>query len=147
MQNLLNKAIILATKKHGLQTDKIGKPYILHPLRVMMDVNTMEEKIVAVLHDIVEDTDISCKQLLELGFSSKICNAVSDISKLLNEPYEDYLRRVASNDLSKTVKIADLRDNMSPMRQYMLSDEKQKNLKKKYVKALLYLEGYGYVQE
>ena len=79
-KNLLERAIELAVKHHKGQTDKAGKAYILHPLRLMMAVNTNEEKIVAVLHDIVEDTDITLEDLRNEGFSNAIVDAIECVT-------------------------------------------------------------------
>ncbi len=141
---LLSKVITFAVKAHDGQTDKIGEPYILHPLRVMMDCNSMVEKIVAVLHDTVEDTDVSLDDISTLfdhdrTFADTVVDAVEAMTKRKGELYEDYLMRVKQNPIALSVKLADIRDNMSPIRQYRLPMEKQTTLKAKYLKALMLL--------
>jgi guanosine-3',5'-bis(diphosphate) 3'-pyrophosphohydrolase len=94
----LNKAIQLAAEAHEGQFDKAGQPYILHPLRVMMFLETEEEKIVGVLHDVIEDTTITEERLRQLGFSEKIIEAVrsvarANISKQRKENYWEFIRR------------------------------------------------------
>jgi len=145
--DLLSKVIEFAVKAHGGQIDKIGEPYILHPLRVMMDCNTMVEKIVAILHDTVEDTDATLEDIRALftnnnnrTYADTIVNAVDALTKREGEVYEDYLNRVKDNPIAISVKLADIRDNMSPIRQYRLPLEKQIKLKAKYLKALMLLQ-------
>jgi GTP diphosphokinase / guanosine-3',5'-bis(diphosphate) 3'-diphosphatase len=108
----LEKAIEIATKVHANQTDKGGNPYIQHPLRVMNAVDTTEEKIVAVLHDSVEDSDLTLEDLTAEGFSDRIISAIGAISKRGCEKRKDYLQRVINNPIALKVKIADMTDNM-----------------------------------
>jgi len=109
----LDKAIQLATKIHAGQKDRYGKPYILHPLQVMMRVNTDQEKIVAILHDVIEDSNLEAKDLAEQGFSPEIVTAVDCLSKRDSEKYQDYIERVLPNPLARKIKLADLEDNMN----------------------------------
>jgi GTP diphosphokinase / guanosine-3',5'-bis(diphosphate) 3'-diphosphatase len=111
MQELLNKAIAIARIAHDGQVDKGGQPYIAHPLRVMNNVETVEEKIVAVLHDSVEDSDLTLEDLKRAGFSDSIVEAIAAITKLEGEKRKDYLKRVMDNRLALKVKIADMSDN------------------------------------
>ena len=110
--NLLEVAIGIAYAAHKGQKDKYGQPYITHPLRVMMRVNTEEEKIAAVLHDVVEDTDITLDSLRQAGIPENIIAAVDCLTKREGEGYEDYLQRAKGNPIALKVKIADLEDNM-----------------------------------
>jgi (p)ppGpp synthase/HD superfamily hydrolase len=112
LENLLHTAIGIAKTAHSGQKDKAGNPYIEHPLRVMENLETTEEKIVGVLHDIVEDTQITLDNLRAMGFPEFILNAIDAVTKRPQEEYEDYLNRVKSNPLALKVKIADMRDNM-----------------------------------
>ena len=139
--DILSKAIIFATQKHDGQFDKIGEPYILHPIRVMLDCNTLVEKIVAILHDVIEDTDATYEDIFALFLShdnidSTVADAVEAMTKRKGESYEDYLSRVKANPIALTVKLADIRDNMSPIRQFRLPHDTQVRLKAKYLKAL-----------
>lgn len=77
----LEKAIALAAKKHAGQIDKAGQPYILHPLRLMLNVDTIEQKMVAVMHDLLEDTDTTIVDLISLGFSQNVIDAVVALTK------------------------------------------------------------------
>ena len=116
---LLRKAIEIATKAHLGQVDKGGYPYIGHPLRVMNAVEATEEKIVAVLHDVIEDTSVSYDDLHEEGFSHTVVFAhreadlfeIAALTKIDGEPRKTYLKRIIDNPLALKVKIADLEDN------------------------------------
>lgn len=139
---MLNQAIILATTKHADQRDKGGQPYILHPLRVMLNssLTTNEERIVAVLHDVIEDTDCSSEVLLEQGFTSEIIAAIEAITHLEKESQKDYLSRVKANPLAMTVKLADIADNLTPARLDQLPPTEHERLTEKYNTALAYLQ-------
>jgi (p)ppGpp synthase/HD superfamily hydrolase len=107
----LERAIKIATTAHTGQVDKAGEPYILHPLRVMLTVFAPDERIVAVLHDVIEDSEITSKDLLAEGFSTRIVEAVVALSKSRDQSYDQYIEGVALNPLARTVKLADLEDN------------------------------------
>lgn len=109
---LLEKAIGIAVDAHHGQKDRYGAPYILHPLRVMARVTTPIEKTVAVLHDVVEDTDWTFQDLKREGFSAQIIDALECVSKRPQEPYEQFVKRSAGNSLARRIKLADLEDNM-----------------------------------
>jgi GTP diphosphokinase / guanosine-3',5'-bis(diphosphate) 3'-diphosphatase len=109
----LTRAIALAELAHGGQVDKAGKPYINHPLRVMQSMQTEMGRIVAVLHDAVEDSDLTLDQLTEAGFGIEIVTAIDAITKRPGEVYEIYLQRVMANPIALQVKIADMSDNMN----------------------------------
>ena len=109
----LEDAILLAVKNHKGQIDKAGQPYILHPLRLILKMDTEEERIVAVLHDIIEDTPVTINELQEKGFSERIVDAVVCLTKKDGERYNEYIERVATNPLAKKVKLADLEDNIN----------------------------------
>jgi len=109
---LLSLATKLAEDAHKEALDKGGNPYIGHPLRVMSSMNTTDEKIVAVLHDAIEDSPLTLEDLSLLGFSSSILKALDAITKRDGENYEVYLGRVVVNPIALKVKIADITDNM-----------------------------------
>ena len=137
----LDKAIEIATEAHKGQLDKSGKDYIGHPLRVMGMGKTEEEKIVGVLHDVIEDTDWTFEALAEEGFSKEIINALRCVTKISeNENYDDFIERVKKNPLAVAVKINDLSDNMDIRRLPYLSDKDVKRLKK-YLRAYKKLIG------
>lgn len=136
--NLLNNAIILATQAHKGQVDKGGNNYILHPIRVMLKCNTLEEQIVAICHDIIEDTYILEIDLISSGFSKEIIDAIYAITRRTNETYLNFIRRCQQNPIAKIVKLADLDDNMNLSR---ISNPTQKDIKRnhKYAKAIAIL--------
>ena len=107
----LGHAIMIATEAHWGQTDKGGQPYILHPLRVMAGMNTQKERIVAVLHDVIEDADTYSIDQATADFGIDVAMALDAITKRDGEPYSDYLARVGTNLLATVVKLADLEDN------------------------------------
>ena len=137
----LERAIEIATEAHKGQYDKAGNDYIGHPLRVMEMGTTENEKIVGVLHDVVEDTDWTFEALAAEGFSEEVIAALRCVTKLSeNENYDDFIERVKKNSLAVAVKINDLSDNMDIRRLPYLSDKDIKRLKK-YLKAYKRLIG------
>ena len=112
MQDLLGKAITIAVESHSGQINKKGDPYILHPLRIMFNADTLEEKIIAILHDVIEKTDKDFDFLRNTGFSDKVILAVDALSRRSGESYDKYIDRVAENQLAKNIKILDLKDNI-----------------------------------
>ena len=137
----LERAIQIATEAHKGQLDKAGKDYICHPLRVMEMGKTEEEKIVGVLHDVVEDGDWTFEALEAEGFSQEVIAALRCVTKTSeNENYDEFIERVRKNPLAVAVKINDLTDNMDIRRLPYLSDKDVKRLKK-YLKAYKKLTG------
>lgn len=137
----LQRAIEIATEAHKGQFDKAGKEYIGHPLRVMEMGKSEEEKIIGVLHDVVEDSDWTFEALAAEGFSEEVIAALKCVTKLAeNENYDDFIERVKKNPLAVAVKINDLTDNMDIRRLPYLSDKDIKRLKK-YLKAYKKLIG------
>ncbi len=137
----LPRAIEIATEAHKGQFDKAGNEYIGHPLRVMEMGRTEDEKIVGVLHDLVEDTDWTFEMLEAEGFAPEIIAALKCVTKLSeNENYDAFIERVRKNPLATAVKINDLTDNMDIRRLPYLSDKDVKRLKK-YLKAYKKLIG------
>ncbi len=109
---MLDKAIRIAAKAHEGQLDKAGQPYILHPLRVMFMRRNETERICAVLHDTIEDSDITIEYLRKEGFSEGVLIALDALTKRENENYDDFIGRVLENKTACKVKLADLSDNM-----------------------------------
>ena len=137
----LERAIEIATEAHRGQLDKAGNEYIQHPLRVMAAGRTTSEKIVGVLHDVVEDSNWTLEQLAAEGFSGEIIEAIQCLTKLSeSEPYDKYIARIKTNKLAVAVKLNDLTDNMDIRRLPYLSDKDVKRLKK-YLKAYKKLTG------
>lgn len=108
----LERAIAIAASAHAGQVDKAGQPYILHPLRVMLALTTPEERVVGVLHDVVEDTDITITDLQNEGFSETVIEAIRAVTKLPGEKRMEAAARAAQNSLAIQVKLADNADNM-----------------------------------
>jgi (p)ppGpp synthase/HD superfamily hydrolase len=108
----LERAIAIAAEAHAGQTDKAGAPYVLHPLRMMLRMSSIDERIVAVLHDVCEDCPgWSFDRLRREGFSDRIIVALDSVTKRDGEEYEDFVRRAAANAIGRRVKLADLIDN------------------------------------
>ncbi len=139
MQELYDKALSIASLEHRYQYDKAGKPYIGHPVRVAERCESAEAKIVALLHDVLEDTEVTPIQLKEAGFPHKIIDAVLSVTKQNDESYEDFIKRAARNKIGREVKIADLEDNMDIRRLEEIGEWDVVRLKK-YLKAWRYLQ-------
>lgn len=125
--SLLERAIAIAVEAHAGKVDKAGAPYILHPLRMMLRMATDEARMIAVLHDVVEDhreEGWSFERLCGEGFPEIVINALKCVTKLApDEDYTDFVCRAASNPLARQVKVADMEDNMNIMRMVQLSDK------------------------
>ncbi|MDN2705201.1 GTP pyrophosphokinase [Janthinobacterium sp. SUN100] len=138
----LERAIEIAAATHAGQTDKGGAPYILHPLRVMLRIAPGAQQIVAVLHDVVEDSDgkITFDDLAREGFSREVIDGVRAVTKIAGESYEDFIARAALNPVGKAVKLADLAENSDLSR---IGAPTQKDLERveKYRRAMGYLLG------
>lgn len=111
MTQTLERAIAIAATAHAGQVDKGGAPYILHPLKVMLRMSTLEQRIVAVLHDVVEDCGVSLDDLRKEGFSDEVLSAIESVTKVAGESYEDFVDRAAQNPIGRVVKLADLEEN------------------------------------
>jgi (p)ppGpp synthase/HD superfamily hydrolase len=109
----LEDAIVLATNAHKGQKDRNDEPYVMHPIRVMAQLWGHDERMVAVLHDVIEDTDVTLDDLRKAGYPDRIVEAVDAISrrKDAGESFSQYIQRVKRNPLATRVKIADLKDN------------------------------------
>jgi len=142
----LERAIEIAARAHAGQIDKAGAPYILHPLRVMLAVSTIEERIVAVLHDVVEDTPVTFDDLRREGFSEEIVAAVDSVTKDVPEKemswdqYKAFVLRAAANPIGRRVKIADMTDN-SDLSRIAQPTERDLARVEKYRRALALLNG------
>jgi (p)ppGpp synthase/HD superfamily hydrolase len=132
----LERAIEIAVQAHKGTSDKGGSPYILHPLAVMHNLDTDDEKIVGVLHDVVEDTQWTFEKLLDEGFSVTVVDALRSVTKQEGgEDYFDFIQRAKKNPLGRKVKIADIQHNMDVTRIKVISDKDATRLNK-YKKAL-----------
>lgn len=144
----LRRAVRVAAAAHRGQTDKAGEPYIHHPLAVMSRLSGDDERVVAVLHDTLEDTSLTAEKLLSMGFSASVVAALQAMTHKDHEPYLKYVRRICGNKLAVRPKIADVKENL---REDRLHDEATKawhaQRKPKYLEALRMLseaaEAYG----
>jgi len=138
--NRLQLAINISIEAHNSQYDRGGTSYINHPIYLSLQMDTEEEKIVALLHDVIEDSNLFTLEELRDWFGNIITDAVDAITKRKNtkEKYEDYLVRVKSNPLALKVKLADISHNLC-LDRIPEPDEKYMKMKDKYIKALEFL--------
>lgn len=139
LAELLDKAAIICVTKHQGQRDKMGCAYFQHPMRVAMRCSNDNEKIVALLHDTIEDTDVTPQYLLDEGFPQYIVDAVLSVTKNDGESYEEFVRRAKQNPIGRFVKIHDLEDNLDVLRLDEVSPEMAARFSK-YLKALRFLK-------
>ena len=133
----LARAIEIAASAHRNQADKGGSPYILHPIRVMMSLDTEDEKIVGILHDVVEDSNVwDFERLREEGFEENILSALKSVTKVSeDEDYQQFIERAGQNEIGRNVKIADIKDNLDVTRLRCISEKDVARLNK-YKRAL-----------
>ncbi len=136
---MLELALKIATEAHKGQVDKAGIDYIEHPKYVASLLENEDEKIVALLHDVIEDTSITLDDLKSYGFSYEIIEAIKTLNKTKDISYEDYIFNIKNNRLARKVKICDLKHNSQLNR---LSNVTEKDIERlnKYKEALKYLE-------
>jgi len=137
--SFLDQAIIIATKAHAGQVDKAGQPYILHPLRLMFRFQSEAEMIVAVMHDVIEDSAFTLNELKNLGFSGDILAAIECLTKRNGESYKSFVSRVLQNDLARKVKVEDIKDNLDLTRLDKVTDKDLARVEK-YHQALKMLD-------
>ena len=135
---LLDKAAQICVTRHAGQRDKMNCAYFQHPMRVAMRCRTDEEKIVALLHDTIEDTDVTPEYLIEQGFPQHIVDGILSVTKREGETYGDFVKRAKQNPIGRIVKIHDLEDNLDVLRLDEVSPEMAVRYSK-YLKALRYL--------
>lgn len=131
---LTRKAMIIAYEAHKNQTDKSGVPYIYHPIHVAEQMDTENECIIALLHDVVEDTNVTFKQLEEV-FSKEIIDILKLLTREENIEYDEYIKRIKNNSIACKVKIADLTHNLDKTRLDFVTEVDVKR-NEKYKKAL-----------
>jgi MOSC domain-containing protein YiiM len=130
----LEDALNLALEAHKGQRDKYGEAYIFHPLRVMGRLTTKTERMVALLHDVVEDTAMTVQDLADAGYPDAVVRAVDHVSRRPGESYEAFTLRIRPHPLARRVKLADLQDNMDVRRIDELDNDAVKRLQR-YRKA------------
>lgn len=139
---LLDKAAEICVTKHSGQRDKVGAAYFQHPMRVAMRCHSDDEKIVALLHDTIEDTDVTHEYLLDQGFLQYIIDGILSVTKRDGESYEDFVARAAQNPLGRVVKLHDLEDNLDIFRLDSVSPEMAARLSK-YLAAHRFLSNFS----
>ena len=113
---VLEKALGIALIAHAGQKDKAGAPYILHPLRLMLAAAEPDAQVAALLHDVLEDSEITLNDLTQAGIPDHICNTVETLTRQLDETYEEFIERIAGDELARRVKILDIQDNLNLQR-------------------------------
>ena len=137
-QPMLELALSIATKAHRGQFDKAGIDYIEHPIFVASQVDSEEEKAVALLHDVIEDSSVTAEELLNAGLPETVVTAVQVLSKKKGQDYQTYLKTVKSNPLARAVKLADLKHNSDLSRLETITDKDLERLEK-YKRVIDYL--------
>ena len=132
-------ALKLCFAAHKEQLDKCGIPYVFHPFHLAEQMQTEETTIVALLHDVVEDTDYTLEDIAAMGFDPVITDALKLLTHDEAVPYMDYVRAIKDNPVAKAVKLADLKHN-SDLSRLDIVDEKALARREKYLKALELLE-------
>ena len=130
MATMLEKAISIALQAHQGQRDRYGNPYILHPLHLMGQMDTDVERMAAVLHDVVEDSEITISDLHAAGFPAQVTEAVHLLTHDDAHSYEEYVRRLQDNDLARKIKVADLEHNMDLRRMDRVREKDLSRLQK-----------------
>jgi (p)ppGpp synthase/HD superfamily hydrolase len=131
----LEDAIALAVDAHRGQVDRVGQPYILHPLRVMFRLHRELDKIVGVLHDVVEDSELTLDDLRRQGYSEEVVEALDGVTRREGETYEEFVGRSLAHPVSRRVKLADLDDNMDIRRLSQSLTDKDFERLKRYRRA------------
>ena len=136
---MTKKALKLCFEAHKEQVDKSGMPYVFHPFHLAEQMQTEETTVVALLHDLVEDTDYTIADLTSMGFGKNITDAIALMTHADGVPYMDYVREIKNNPIAKAVKLADLKHN-SDLSRLDVVDEKALSRREKYIKAIELLE-------
>jgi len=133
------KAMIIAYKMHQNQVDKVGIPYIYHPIHIAEQMDDEDSTVVALLHDVIEDTNMCIDDLRNIGLNDNVLEALSCITHDNNQDYFTYIEKISKNPLAAKVKIADLKHNLDNTRLNKVT-EKDTIRNKKYKKALEILQ-------
>ena len=143
---MLGKMLLIATNAHAGQYDRGGAPYILHPLKVMHYLKTDDEELqcIALGHDVIEDTDVTYKDLREAGISNRVIDGIDALTKRPGETYEEYKDRVFANRDAMKVKLCDLRHNTDIRR---LKGVREKDLERMAKYQRFYIEIQAKLQE
>lgn len=129
---MLQKAINIAVNNHTGQTRFNGEPFILHPMRIMLRMQTEDLKIIAIMHDVVEDTNVTLAELGVAGFHDRIIKAIKFLTRPDDMTYETYIMRINENTLARFVKLADLEDNMAVHNLPVMEERDHKRIEKHF---------------
>ena len=135
----IDDVLKFAYEKHKGQFDKAGVPYILHPLHVALQMETEDEKIVALLHDTLEDTDATIEDFKGLGLSEEIISNIKLLTRSKDMSYMEYIKIISTDKLAKKVKLKDLEHNLDDSR-FKGDKNKTESLMKRYKKAYEFLK-------
>ena len=135
---MTKRALKLSFEAHKNQLDKSGIPYVYHPFHIAEQMNTEAETIVALLHDVIEDTDYSLDDIKKMGFSEDVIDALALMTHDKTVPYMEYVTAIKKNSIAKAVKLADLRHN-SDLTRLDVVDEKALSRVQKYKNAIAIL--------
>lgn len=145
MNPAISEADTLAERAHFGQVDKAGNPYIDHPravAKILADKGLGDNAVMAgLLHDVVEDTDVTLDDLREAGYPEEVVRAVDSVTRRADETYMDLIRRAAADPLGRLVKLADNENNSDPARLALLDEEQRAWFTRKYAKARVALLG------
>jgi len=133
------KALKLCFEAHKEQRDKNGMPYVFHPFHLAEQMGSEETTIVALLHDVVEDTEYTLEDIRKMDFGDAVVEALALLTHDDDTPYMDYVAAIKENEIARAVKLADLRHN-SDLSRLDIVDEKALKRREKYLKALELLE-------
>ena len=128
-------ALKLCFESHKNQTDKSGMPYVFHPFHLAEQMTDEKTTIVALLHDVIEDTEYTIEELRNLGFDDDVLTAISLLTHNSDIPYMEYVASIKTNKIAKAVKLADLRHNSDLTRLDIITEKDQKRAEK-YLKAI-----------
>lgn len=136
---MTKKALILCFEAHKEQSDKSGMPYVFHPFHLAEQMQDEESTIVALLHDVIEDTEYTLDDLRKMGFNDSVLAAINLMTHEDGVPYMDYVEKIKANPIAKTVKLADLRHNSDMTRLEVVTPRDQERAEK-YLAAIKLLE-------
>ena len=140
---LIETSLQIALRAYAGKTDKAGREYILHPLRVMAKMNTDLERSAALLHDVLEDSDLTAGELLAEGIPAEVVEAIQYLSKNEGEDYQNFVARAKRNKIAAKVKLADIEDNIDVLRLSSLNESDFARIKKYHTAWRLLQEESG----
>ena len=136
---MTKRALSLCFEAHKDQKDKSGLPYVFHPFHLAEQMEDEETTVVALLHDVIEDTEYTIEDLQKVGFSQRVISAIALMTHDPQVPYMEYVRAIKSNPIARAVKLADLRHN-SDMTRLDIITQRDEERAQKYLDAIVILE-------